>query len=144
MHISINCALVLLSMNCALALCATVALLTGCAAAGVQVTDQQAQSFQVGRATYADVVAQLGEPTTVSTSTNGRGVAVYSYAAMSARPQNFIPYIGTKSSAVVFTFDAQGILRETSSTQSNAGVGANLAAGTPFGAGDTGAAAQPR
>jgi hypothetical protein len=59
------------------------ALLTGCAAAGVQVTDQQAQSFQVGRATYADVVAQLGQPTTVSTSTNGRRVAVYSYAAMS-------------------------------------------------------------
>jgi hypothetical protein len=63
---------------------------------------------------------------------------------MSARPQNFIPYIGTKSSAVVFTFDARGILRETSSTQSNAGIGASLAAGTPLGAGDTGAASQPR
>jgi hypothetical protein len=117
----------------------------------VQVTDQQAQSFQVGHATYADVVARLGQPTSVTTSTNGRRVAVYSYAAMSARPQNFIPYIGpfvagydTKSSAVNFTFDGRGVLRETSSTQSNAGVGANLAAGTPFGTGDTGAAAQPR
>jgi outer membrane protein assembly factor BamE (lipoprotein component of BamABCDE complex) len=140
-----------MNMNRALALCGMVALLTGCAAAGVQVTDQQAQSFQVGRATYADVVAQLGEPTTVSTSNTGRRVAVYSYAAMSARPQNFIPYIGpfvagydTKSSAVAFTFDGRGILRETSSTQSNAGIGANLAAGTPLGAGGTGAAAQPR
>ena len=144
MHISINCALVLLSINCALALCATVALLTGCAAAGMQVTDQQAQSFHVGHATYADVIAQLGEPTTVSTSNTGRRVAVYSYAAMSARPQNFIPYIGTESSAVVFTFDGRGILRETSSTQSNAGIGANLAAGTPLGVGGMGAAAQPR
>ena|SRR5712671_1155203 len=141
----------LININRALAFCGMAALLTGCAAAGVQVTDQQAQSFQVGRATYADVVAQLGQPTTVSTSTNGRRVAVYSYAAMSARPQNFIPYIGpfvagydTKSSAVIFTFDARGILRETSSTQSNEGIGANLAAGTPLGAGGTGAAAQPR
>ena len=140
-----------MNINRALALCGIAALLTGCAAGGVQVSDQQAQSFQVGRATYADVVAQLGQPTTVSTSNNGRRVAVYSYAAMSARPQNFIPYIGpfvagydTKSSAVIFTFDGRGILRETSSTQSNAGIGANLAAGTPFGAGDTGAAAQPR
>jgi cytochrome oxidase Cu insertion factor (SCO1/SenC/PrrC family) len=138
-------------INRALALCGMAALLAGCAAAGVQVSDQQAQSFQVGRATYTEVVAQLGQPTTVTTSTNGRRVAVYSYAAMSARLQNFIPYIGpfvagydTKSSAVVFTFDARGVLRETSSTQSNAGVGANLAAGTPLGAGDTGAAAQPR
>ena len=61
------------NINRALALCGMAALLTGCAAAGVQVTDQQAQSFQVGRATYADVVAQLGQPTTVSTSTNGTG-----------------------------------------------------------------------
>ena len=134
-----------------LALCGALAGLTGCAAAGVQVTDQQAQSFKVGRSTYADVVAQLGQPTTVSTSTNGQRVAVYSYAAMSARPQNFIPYIGpfvagydTQSSAVMFIFDARGILRETSSTQSNHGIGANLAAGTPLGAGGTGAAAQPR
>ena len=134
-----------------LALCGTAALLMGCAAAGVQVTDQQARSFKVGHSTYADVVAQLGQPTTVSTSTNGQRFAVYSYAAVSARPQNFIPYIGpfvagydTQSSAVMFIFDARGILRETSSTQSNHGIGANLAAGTPLGAGGTGAAAQPR
>jgi len=135
----------------AMALCGSVALIAGCAASGVQVSDQQAQSFRVGHATYGDVVAQLGEPTTVTTSNNGQRIAVYSYSAISARPQNFIPYIGpfvagydTKSSAVSFIFDARGVLRETSSTQSNRGIGANLAAGIPQGAGGTGAEMQPR
>src|SRR5262249_33222031 len=56
----------------AMALCGSVALIAGCAASGVQVSDQQAQSFRVGHATYGDVVAQLGEPTTVTTSNNGQ------------------------------------------------------------------------
>jgi hypothetical protein len=42
--------------------------LAACAASGVQVTEQQAQSFQVGRSTYSEVIAALGEPTTVGCS----------------------------------------------------------------------------
>jgi predicted PurR-regulated permease PerM len=113
-------------------------LLAGCAASGVQVSEQQAQSFQVGRSTYADVVATLGEPTTSTVSSNGQRMAIYSYAAVQARPQNFIPYIGslvagydTTSSAVVFMFDQRGVLASTSSTKSGMGTGANLAAGAP-------------
>lgn len=116
------------------------ALLGGCAAAGVQVTEQQAQAFQVGRSTYADVVAALGEPTSVTLSTRGGRVAVYAYAAISARPQNYIPYIGglvggfdERKSAVAFIFDGNGILVETNSTQHSVGSGQNLAAGTPQG-----------
>src|SRR6266850_1549897 len=90
---------------------ALAATLSGCAASGVQVTEQQAQGFQVGRSTYAEVVAALGDPTTVNSSSKGDRTAVYSYSAISSRPQNFIPYIGpwvsgydTKSSAVTFVF----------------------------------------
>ena len=111
--------------------------LAGCAASGVQVSEQQAQSFEVGRATYADVVATLGPPTIVSTQSNGNRIAVYSYAAVQSRPQNFIPYIGplvsgydTKSSAVSFTFDGRGMLANMTSTQTGIGTGANLAAGS--------------
>ncbi len=114
--------------------------LGGCAASGVQVTEQQAQSFQVGRSTYSDVVAALGEPTEVSSSSNGNRVAVYSYSAVASRPQNFIPYIGpyisgydSKSSAVTFVFDPKGVLQETSSTQNRVGSGTNLAATAPQG-----------
>ena len=114
--------------------------LGGCAASGVQVTEQQAQSFQVGKTTYPEVVAALGEPTTVNSSSTGNRTAVYSYSAVASRPQNFIPYIGplvsgydTKSSAVTFVFDSKGVLRETSSSQNNMGSGANLAATSPQG-----------
>lgn len=119
---------------------ALAALLSACAASGVQVTEQQAQGFKVGKSTYAEVVAGLGDPTTVNTSSKGERVAVYSYSAISSRPQNFIPYIGpwvsgydSKSSAVTFVFDSNGILKETTSSQSNMGAGANLAAGSPQG-----------
>jgi outer membrane protein assembly factor BamE (lipoprotein component of BamABCDE complex) len=112
-------------------------MLFGCAAAGVQVSDQQAASFKVGKSTYGDVVAALGPPTSTITSSNGKRSAVYSYAAVQARPQNYIPYIGpfisaydTKASAVTFEFDARGVLTSTSSTQGAAGIGANLAAGS--------------
>jgi outer membrane protein assembly factor BamE (lipoprotein component of BamABCDE complex) len=107
--------------------------LAGCAGTGTKVSEEQAQSFQVGRSTYNDVVAALGQPTTVTTSTGGGRVASYTYAAVSAQPQNFIPYIGplvsgydTKSNAVTFTFDGAGILRNTTSTQGNSSVGTGL------------------
>jgi len=119
---------------------ALAATLSGCAASGVQVTEQQAQGFQVGRSTYAEVVAALGDPTTVNSSSKGDRTAVYSYSAISSRPQNFIPYIGpwvsgydTKSSAVTFVFDSRGVLKETNSTQNSMGSGANLAASSPQG-----------
>jgi hypothetical protein len=116
------------------------ALLGGCAASGVQVSEQQARAFEVGKSTYADVVSALGEPTSVTSSSRGGRVAVYSYAAISSRPQNFIPYIGPwvagydrKSSAVTFVFDQSGVLAETNTTQHTIGAGANLAAGSPQG-----------
>lgn len=112
-------------------------LLTGCAASGVQVTEQQAQEFKVGKSTYSDVVAALGAPTATTLSSGGTRTAVYSYAAVQSRPQNFIPYIGplmagydTKSSAVSFTFDARGVLTGTTSMQGGTGMGTNLAAGS--------------
>jgi outer membrane protein assembly factor BamE (lipoprotein component of BamABCDE complex) len=114
------------------------AVFAGCAASGAQVTEQQAQSFQVGKTTYPEVVAALGEPTTVNSSSNGNRTAVYSYSSFASRPQNFIPYVGplvsgydTKSSAVTFVFDSKGVLRETSSSQNNMGSGVDLAATNP-------------
>ena len=111
-------------------------LLAGCAASGVKVTEQQAQSFQVGKSTYNDVVTALGAPTQTTVASNGTRMAIYSYAAMRAQPQNFIPYLGplvagydTQNSAVTFTFDQAGVLTGTTSTQGGQGIGANLAAG---------------
>jgi len=110
--------------------------LVECAASGVKVSEQQAEAFKVGTSTYSDVVASLGPPTSMTVASNGTRTAVYTYAAVRAQAQNFIPYIGglvagydTQSSAVTFNFDARGILASTTATESGMGTGANLAAG---------------
>jgi hypothetical protein len=113
--------------------------LVACASTGVRVSEQEAQSFVVGKSTYNDVVAKLGEPTTTNLNPDGTRLAMYSYSAFQQRPENFIPYIGpliggadVKSSTVTFAFDKGGMLLSTSSSQSQQGAGANLAAGTPI------------
>lgn len=105
----------------------------------MRVSEQEAQSFVVGRTTYTDVVAKLGEPTTTSISSDGTREAIYAYSAYQVRPETFVSYIGgliggadTKSNQVVFLFDANGTLLRTTSSQSQAGVGQNLSAGTPI------------
>jgi hypothetical protein len=123
-------------MRGVIALCVA-GLLASCAASGVKVSEQQAESFKVGSSTYNDVVAALGPPTTSTVTADGTRMAVYSYAAVRSQAQNFIPYIGplvagydTQSSAVTFTFNQAGVLTGTSSTQTGMGTGANLAAGS--------------
>lgn len=113
------------------------AALAGCAASGVKVSEQQAESFKVGSSTYADVTAALGAPTTANVMPDGTRMAIYSYTAIRSQAQNFIPYIGplvagydTQMSAVTFNFDRNGVLTGTSSSQTGVGTGANLAAGT--------------
>ena len=105
----------------------------------MQVSEQEAQSFVVGKSTYADVVGKLGNPTTTNLNSDGTRVAMYNYTAFQQRPENFIPYIGpliggadVKASTVTFNFDRNGILLSTSSSQSQSGVGENLSAGTPI------------
>jgi len=97
---------------------------------GTKVDTAQIQQFQKGATTYDQVVAALGDPTSVSTASDGKKAAVYSYAQSKIRPESFIPYVGlvaggadVKSTAVVFRFDANERLVDYSSTMSNAGAG---------------------
>jgi outer membrane protein assembly factor BamE (lipoprotein component of BamABCDE complex) len=120
-------------------ICLLAVALGGCASAGVRVSEQEAQSFTVGKSTYSDVVAKLGEPTTSTLNPDGTRVAEYSYTAVQQRAESFIPYIGgliggadTKSNSVIFTFDKNSVLLSTSSSQSQMGMGQNLSAGTPL------------
>ncbi len=113
--------------------------LSACASAGVRVSEQEAESFVVGKSTYNDVVAKLGDPTTTTVNADGTRVAEYSYTAIQERPESFIPYIGgliggadAKSNSVIFTFDKRNLLLSTTSSQSQQGMGQNLSAGTPI------------
>jgi hypothetical protein len=112
-------------------------LLAGCAAAGVKVSEQQAESFKVGTSTYNDVVATLGAPTSTTLNSDGTRVAAYSYSSVRSQPQNFIPIVNRfaagydhETSAVTFAFDRAGVLTGTTSTQSGAAAGMNLVAGS--------------
>jgi outer membrane protein assembly factor BamE (lipoprotein component of BamABCDE complex) len=112
-------------------------LLIVCAASGVKVSEQQAQSFKVGTSTYDDVLKTLGAPTSTTLNPDGTRVAAYTYAAIRSQPQNFIPIVNRlaagydkETSSVIFTFDRGGILTGTTSTQGGAAAGANLAAGS--------------
>jgi hypothetical protein len=112
-------------------------LLVGCAASGVKVSEQQAESFKVGTSNYNDVVATLGAPTSTTLNADGTRVASYNYTQIRSQPQNFIPIINRlaagydkETSSVTFTFNQSGVLTGTTSTQGGAAAGANLAAGS--------------
>lgn len=110
--------------------------LIGCASHGVMVSDQQVQQFKRGETTEAQVVAALGQPTTV-TSVNGERFLIYSGAHAQARPASFIPLIGplvggtdVRSSAVVFRI-INGTVVDITSSQTAMGGGTGFAAGAP-------------
>jgi hypothetical protein len=69
-------------------------LLVGCAASGVKVSEQQAETLKVGISTYNDVIAALGPPTSTTVNADGTRIAAYSYASMRSQPQEFIPHLG--------------------------------------------------
>ena len=47
-------------------------MLYGCVSGGVKVEERQLASFQKGQTTYAQVIAQLGAPTSSSLMSDGR------------------------------------------------------------------------
>lgn len=115
-----------------------VASISGCASHGVMVSDQQAQQFQKGKSTEAEVVAVLGQPTTTVTR-GGSRTLMYSGAQAQARPASFIPIIGplvggsdVRASSVMFQFGPDGRLVDVVSTQHSSGTGTGFAAGAPI------------
>lgn len=111
-------------------------LLVGCAASGVQVTQEDIDEFEPGRTTYAEVTQQLGPPTTESFNSDGSRQAIYAYSEMSIRPETFIPYVGglvggadRKANSVVFNFDQQGRLQNYSGSGTAVGTARNLSSG---------------
>src|SRR5216684_4527323 len=66
----------------------------GCYSGGVKVTEQQVRKFEVGKTTYAEVVKELGPPTSVMSNSNGTRSASYSYVMAKAKAASFIPVVG--------------------------------------------------
>lgn len=96
--------------------------LPGCVSSGTQVADSALTQFESGRTTEAQVVHALGMPQAVSEQ-GGERYLTYAGAHAQAKAANFIPIVGlfaggasVQSSAVVFHFNAAGVLQDWSAT----------------------------
>ncbi|MEM5298167.1 hypothetical protein VSR82_28040 [Burkholderia sp. JPY481] len=106
------------------------AVLAGCVSAGVDVSPEQMSNFKPGVTTLQEVVAALGPASVESALDDGSTLLVYTYVTSRPHPESFLPFIGslvggsdTHSSAAVFMFGPQGILKSASTTTSTVGTG---------------------
>ena len=113
--------------------------LAGCMASGVNVTEDQAKQFETGKATLEEVVAKLGRPTYNVVNYDGTRALVYGYAAVQARPESFIPFVGplvggadVRSNAVTFIFGPDDKLQKWAASSSETGTGMGAASGATY------------
>lgn len=107
--------------------------ITGCAAAGVQVTEDKLTTLKKDESTIDEVVAMLGKPTNSTLNSDGTRIIVYSYAKVSTRAESFIPIVGLfagggdmHTNVVTMTFDSNGKLKDYSSSCGELGVGTGI------------------
>lgn len=112
------------------------AALVGCAATGVQVSDEQLSAFRPGQSTEAQVLQSLGQPTMRMRLPDGSVTLIYSYAEVRLRPASLIPIVGavaggsdSRSSAVSLRFGADGKLIDTTTTSTSMGTGIGASSG---------------
>lgn len=110
--------------------------LAACAATGVKVTDEQLQTLKVGQTTVADVLQQLGPPTTRLRNADGTQTLLYVYGQTKVRSASFIPIVGlvaggadSRSSTAMLRFDNTNKLLTVSSSESQFGTGVGVEAG---------------
>lgn len=97
--------------------------LAGCMSSGTEVSDGAISQFVRGRTTETEVVQKLGEPNSRERNASGQMVDTYLYTSVAANAQSFIPIVGgliassdMKMKTVRFTFSAQGVLLDWSSS----------------------------
>ena len=107
--------------------------LSGCMSSGVKVDESKVAEFKRGETTYPDVLKVLGRPTQSTFMPDGSHMIMYSYMSAQARPESFIPIVGafvggadSENSTVMLTFDENGVLKNTMSSQGGTGVGTGL------------------
>jgi hypothetical protein len=119
-----------------LVLMAGLLMLAGFMSAGVKVDEKNLTAFEKGKATYPEILAGLGQPTSNTLMPDGRRMLMYTWVQARARPQNFIPLVGafvggadSRSSSVIIWIATDGTLQSYSASQSQYGIGRGLEAG---------------
>jgi outer membrane protein assembly factor BamE (lipoprotein component of BamABCDE complex) len=100
---------------------------TGCMTTGTEVAPETAQSFQKGKTTYDEVVAQLGTPQMTHFEGDGARTITYAYSKTTVAPESFLPFVGVllakgenNVTSVIFKFDPQGRLIDYSTGKDRA------------------------
>jgi hypothetical protein len=126
------------------------ALLAGCVSAGVEVSPEQMSNFKPGVTTRQEVITALGPASVQTALDDGSTLLVYTYVKSRPHPESYIPLIGslvggadTHSSAAVFLFDPNGILKSENNTASNVGTGLSIGKSTEQGSAPAAGAEPP-
>lgn len=113
-------------------------LVAGCAASGIEVTDDKLKEFEVGETSRADVIASLGQPNLSQHRTSGLDTLTYAYVESQTRPETFIPFVGgfvggmdMRQKHVTFVFDDSKTLADVRVVSGQMGTGMGFSAGTP-------------
>ena len=104
-----------------------------CVSSGTKVTQTQLSEFHVGATTEGQILAELGPPTTTATFTDGSKMDIYAHTAAHANAASYVPVVGLfaggakgNSQSVTFNFDSKGILKSTSSSDTQIKVNTGL------------------
>lgn len=103
-----------------------VAMVVAGSALAKPVTADDVALFKVGTATIDDVEAKLGKPQSIAHNSDGTEAVIYLATSTKVKGATFIPYIGlfaggakSEVHSATFTFDASGVLKSTSSTDTS-------------------------
>ena len=89
--------------------------------------------YQVGKTTFADVTAKLGDPNSSTSMADGTRIVAYATSRTRVKGSSFVPVIGlfaggakSRMSVKVFTFGPDGVLKSFTATDSNANCNAGI------------------
>lgn len=106
---------------------AALALMAGCASSGTMVTANQAAQFEKGKATRAQVIAQLGQPNASTVLNDGTQIDVYVHAYAAANGASYVPVVGLlaggasgTTNTATFTFGKDGVLKAVTTSSGQA------------------------
>jgi hypothetical protein len=91
-----------------------------------EITVDDVAGFKIGVATYGDVIAKLGKPSSVSVLSNGTRTVAYVGFKTHVKAASFIPIVGLfaggatgDTSVVSFMFGPDGLLQASSATNAD-------------------------
>ena len=104
-----------------------VLILAGCAASGTQVSEQAATQFKEGETRESEIIAKLGQPTSVSLI-NGKRMLGYAGTQVKVKGATFIPIVGgfiggadSKFTVATYQIDSDGVLEKIMYTSAGSG-----------------------